>query len=85
MSCSGIGFTIIFPILEIMSFYLAIGLDLKDLKIGVVNEETRFNSCAAFNDDSNVISYYNFSSCEMTGLSCKFLRQIEGPLMKQVS
>ncbi|XP_032686251.1 ABC transporter G family member 20-like isoform X3 [Odontomachus brunneus] len=69
---SGIAFAILFPILQVSTFFIGVGGDPKGLTIGIVNDE-------AGNCDGNFANiWYNEQeyTCHIGNVSCKFLQQI---------
>ncbi|XP_071568012.1 ABC transporter G family member 20 isoform X1 [Temnothorax nylanderi] len=68
---TGLVFAITFPIVQIAAFLGGIGLDPKDLKIGVVNDE-------ASNCGSNLGNIWNDEiTCHFGNLSCRFLHNFD--------
>ena len=86
-------FIFFFPMLELCSFYLAVGGHPKGLKLGVVNEELgNFTSCDDLINSlgneygsQNIIKEDGISHCKMEGLSCKFLNKIKDEMIIKVS
>ncbi|XP_032678963.1 ABC transporter G family member 23-like isoform X2 [Odontomachus brunneus] len=69
---SGIAFAILFPILQVSTFFIGVGGDPKGLTIGIVNDE-------AGNCDGNFANiWYDEQeyTCHIGNVSCKFLQQI---------
>lgn len=79
--------------LELCSFYLAVGGQPRGLKLGVVNEELgNFSSCDEMK--TSLGSHYGgqktelsdgLGYCVLEGLSCKFLDKIQDDLVIKVS
>lgn len=78
----GILFSFVLPIMQIILFFNSIGLDPKDLKISVVNEEA--GNCNDGRNFGNVSYNYNDFSCNFADLSCKFLTEIDDSFLKKV-
>ncbi|KAG5313893.1 ABCGK protein, partial [Acromyrmex insinuator] len=73
----GLVFAIIFPIIQIFVFIMAIGNDPKDLKIGIVNDEA--GTCS-----SNFGHIWNDEiTCHFGNLSCRFLHNFDDSIATQ--
>ncbi|XP_018044364.1 PREDICTED: ABC transporter G family member 20-like isoform X1 [Atta colombica] len=73
----GLIFAIIFPIIQIFVFIMAIGDDPKDLKIGIVNDEA--GTCG-----SNFGNVWNDEiTCHFGNLSCRFLHNFDNSIATQ--
>ncbi|XP_011055067.1 PREDICTED: ABC transporter G family member 20-like [Acromyrmex echinatior] len=73
----GLVFAIIFPIIQIFVFIMAIGNDPKDLKIGIVNDEA--GTCS-----SNFGHIWNDEiTCHFRNLSCRFLHNFDDSIATQ--
>ncbi|KAG5331767.1 ABCGN protein, partial [Acromyrmex charruanus] len=73
----GLVFAIIFPIIQIFVFIMAIGDDPKDLKIGIVNDEA--GTC-----NSNFGHVWNDEiTCHFGNLSCRFLHNFDDSIASQ--
>ncbi|KAG5324788.1 ABCGN protein, partial [Acromyrmex heyeri] len=75
----GLVFAIVFPILQLGIFIMAIGNNPKNLKIGVVNDEV--NNCSSDSNFGNVWSDEN--TCHFNNLSCRFLRNFDNSIVMQ--
>ncbi|XP_017062990.1 ABC transporter G family member 20 [Drosophila eugracilis] len=71
---SGIIFMLLFPIIQLTCFYLAIGKTPTNLEIGVYSGEVEsYGEC--FND-SLVTVYKDNDSCQFNKLSCRYIREL---------
>lgn len=77
----GVAFSVIFPLVQMTVFFLAIGGDPKNLPLAFVNDEN--GTCENFNLD-NYIYFNNESECEFRHLSCKFMDMVEDPMIYKV-
>ncbi|KAK9873202.1 hypothetical protein WA026_021435 [Henosepilachna vigintioctopunctata] len=77
---SGWVFLLFFPVLEILAFLYAVGPDIKDIPIAVVNDEN-MNICGNFVLGESVMAY-DSGSCHFHNLSCRFLTYLDNPMMK---
>ncbi|XP_050449828.1 ABC transporter G family member 23-like isoform X2 [Cataglyphis hispanica] len=68
---SGIIFAVIFPLLQISSFFIGVGGDPKNLKIGIINHEA--GNCDYGNNIGSVLYDEENFSCHFSNLSCRFL------------
>ncbi|XP_018044256.1 PREDICTED: LOW QUALITY PROTEIN: ABC transporter G family member 20-like [Atta colombica] len=76
---AGVIFAVVFPILQIGTFIIAIGNNPKNLKIGVVNDEV--NNCSS---DSNFGNVWNDEiTCHFDNLSCRFLHNFDSSIAIQ--
>ncbi|XP_071867189.1 ABC transporter G family member 23 [Bombus fervidus] len=76
----GFLFSIILPVLEIMLFFHTIGLDPKNLKIYVVNEE--IGACNNQKYLGNITYYDEEQTCKLTDLSCRFIAGMDDDILK---
>lgn len=68
--------------LQCTCFYLAIGDNPKNLKIGIVNDEVdSYEDC--FNT-SLITTYVHDYECDLNKVSCRYLSRIPPDLAKQV-
>ncbi|XP_058116541.1 ABC transporter G family member 20 [Anopheles ziemanni] len=72
---AGMVFLFLYPIFQLVSFYIAIGGNPKGLRLGIVNEElTNIRQC--FNE-SLVHTYYTDDyECDLYKVSCRFLEKL---------
>ncbi|XP_003705981.2 ABC transporter G family member 20 [Megachile rotundata] len=77
----GILFSFVLPIMQVILFFNSIGLDPKNLKISVVNEEA--GNCNNGRNFGNVSYNYDFT-CNFSDLSCRFLSEINDSFLKKV-
>ncbi|XP_012281429.1 ABC transporter G family member 20 isoform X2 [Orussus abietinus] len=71
----GILFSLVFPLIQVILFFNAIGRDPKGLVIGVVNQEA--GDCNHGVHVGNVIYDPGNDTCDYVDLSCKFLHGFE--------
>ena len=76
----GLVFAVVFPILQIGVFVMAIGDNPKNLKIGIVNNEV--NNCSLDSNFGNVWS--DEVTCHFDNLSCRFLHYFDNSIAIQV-
>lgn len=82
MIFSGLLLLFLFPVLQCTCFYLAIGDNPKNLKIGIVNDEVEsYEDC--FNK-SLITTYVHDYTCDLNKVSCRYLSRIPSDLTKQV-
>lgn len=62
----------------------AVGGDIKDIPLGIVNDESMVTSCPNFDNNGTLIPY-SFSSCHFRNMSCRFLKQLDHPMITKVS
>ncbi|KAH8421163.1 hypothetical protein KR009_006986 [Drosophila setifemur] len=71
---SGIIFMLLFPIIQLTCFYLAIGKTPKNLKLGIYSGEVEsYGEC--FDDNLITVSTHN-DSCSFHKLSCRYIRDL---------
>lgn len=71
---SGVLFIFLFPILQCTCFYLAIGDNPKNLKLGIVNEEvSNWQECY---NNSLITAAVHDDDCKLTKVSCRYLKDI---------
>lgn len=64
----------LFPILQCTCFFLAIGDNPKSLKLGIVNEEVaNWQDCY---NTSLVTAHLHDYECNLTKISCRYLKEI---------
>ncbi|XP_072759164.1 ABC transporter G family member 23 isoform X2 [Anoplolepis gracilipes] len=78
---SGIVFAVLFPLIEVSTFFIGVGGDPRDLTIGIINHEA--GNCDYGNNTGNV--WYNEESftCSFVNLSCKFLHEYGDSIVDQ--
>ncbi|EAT33290.1 AAEL014428-PA [Aedes aegypti] len=72
---AGMVFLFLYPIFQLVSFYIAIGGDPKDLRLGVVNDEVN-NIQECFNRSLITTYYHDEYDCDLYKISCRFLDQL---------
>ncbi|CAH0554397.1 unnamed protein product [Brassicogethes aeneus] len=80
---TGLCFIVGFPLIQCMCFLLAVGGDIKDINLAVVNDETMTIKCENFSKNGTAVPY-DFSSCHFDNLSCRFLTYLENPMINMV-
>ncbi|XP_055688091.1 ABC transporter G family member 23 [Lutzomyia longipalpis] len=79
---SGIIFCFLFPILQLSCFYLAIGGNPRDLKLGIVNYEVDdFRLCQ---NESLITTFAHDYTCDLYKISCRFLHELTPDIAKKV-
>ncbi|EAA01628.5 AGAP002060-PA [Anopheles gambiae str. PEST] len=72
---SGMVFLFLYPIFQLVSFYVAVGGNPKDLRLGIVNEElTNIRQC--FNESLITTYYREDYDCDLYKVSCRFLEKL---------
>ncbi|XP_022905337.1 ABC transporter G family member 20-like [Onthophagus taurus] len=80
---AGLLFNLMFAILEMLAFLNAIGGDIKSIGIGVVNSEHMMDTCNRYLRQNTAIPH-GFVDCDFHQLSCRFLEDMEDPMIKKV-
>lgn len=76
-------FMFLFPLLQCTCFYLAIGDNPKNLKLGIVNDEIDdYRQCY---NQSLTTTYVHDYDCDLTKVSCRYLNKIPPEIAEQVS
>lgn len=78
---SGIIFAVIFPLLETASFFIGVGGDPRDLKIGIINREA--GNCDYGNNIGNIWYDEENFTCHFSNLSCRFLYEYGDSIAEQ--
>lgn len=76
-------FMMIFPIIEMLAFFLAVGNNVVDIKIAVINGEDILGECANYSYNESAIPYGE-SECSFNQLGCRFLEILQDPMMDLV-
>lgn len=72
----------LFPILQCTCFYLAIGDNPRNLKLGVVNEEVSdWQQC--FNESLKTTNVHDYT-CDLNMVSCRYLNKIPKEIASQI-
>ncbi|KAL1498317.1 hypothetical protein ABEB36_009133 [Hypothenemus hampei] len=79
---TGICFLVTFPILETLCFLNGVGGDPKNLKLGIVNDETLSTRCPNF--DFNGTTEIQDFDCHFNNMSCRFLEYLEHPMIHKI-
>ncbi|CAG9760962.1 unnamed protein product [Ceutorhynchus assimilis] len=79
---TGIVFLISFPLLQTLCFLHGVGGEVKDLKLGIVNDETMTTRCSnfVFNGTTEIHDF----DCNFYNMSCRFLEYLEHPMIAKV-
>jgi ABC-type multidrug transport system permease subunit len=80
---SGMIFILLFPVAQNVAFLFAVGPDVRGIQLAIVNEESMLTSCPNFTALNTAIPY-DYSSCHLSNISCRFLTYIEDPMIKKV-
>uniref|UniRef100_A0A182SQH1 ABC transmembrane type-2 domain-containing protein n=1 Tax=Anopheles maculatus TaxID=74869 RepID=A0A182SQH1_9DIPT len=68
-------FLFLYPIFQLVSFYIAVGGNPKDLRLGIVNEElTNIRQC--FNESLITTYYREDYDCDLYKVSCRFMEKL---------
>ncbi|GLV42002.1 uncharacterized protein CBL_05040 [Carabus blaptoides fortunei] len=78
---SGVAFMILFPLIHISVFFLAVGGDPIDLPVAFVNDEN--GTCAGFKME-NSLTFLNETDCEFRQMSCRYIQEVEDPMIRKV-
>ncbi|XP_073823396.1 ABC transporter G family member 23 [Musca autumnalis] len=74
---SGIIFMLLFPIIQLSCFYMAVGKTPTNLKLGVVNDEVHQWDTSCYNPDLITVTPSN-DTCYFSNLSCRYITGLEG-------
>lgn len=80
---SGVLFMFLFPLLQCSCFYLAIGDNPKNLKIGIVNDEVDDYRQVCFNKSLVTTNVHDYT-CDLTKVSCRYLNKIPPEIAEQI-
>ncbi|KRT81367.1 hypothetical protein AMK59_5794, partial [Oryctes borbonicus] len=80
---AGITFNLIFPIIEMLAFLSAVGGDIKNIGVGIVNEEYSLETCKHYARE-HTAAPFGFVDCNFTKLSCRFLEDVEDSMIDKV-
>uniref|UniRef100_A0A182U3I1 Uncharacterized protein n=1 Tax=Anopheles melas TaxID=34690 RepID=A0A182U3I1_9DIPT len=72
---AGMVFLFLYPIFQLVSFYVAVGGNPKDLRLGIVNEELS-NIRQCFNESLITTYYREDYDCDLYKVSCRFLEKL---------
>ncbi|KAL1498316.1 hypothetical protein ABEB36_009132 [Hypothenemus hampei] len=78
----GILFLITFPICQMWFFVNSVGTEPKQLKLGIVNNESMTTLCENF--DWNSTAIYEDNDCHFRNLTCRFLNYLEHPMFDKI-
>lgn len=73
-----------FPLLSLLSIFIAIGPTVQDIKVGIVNDENIYNLCNNYNISQTVIPTTDETDCGFTALSCRFIDELEDPMIDKI-
>lgn len=76
-------FTFVFPALQTIAFFLAIGADCTNLPLAIVNDETMTTKCPNFTVNHTAIPF-GWSNCTLSEISCRFLTYLEHPMIDKI-
>lgn len=66
---------LLFPLIQLSCFYMAVGKTPTNLKIGIVNEEvSRWETC--YDPDLKTVTPYN-DTCNFNNLSCRYIMGLD--------
>lgn len=69
--------------LQTLCFLNGVGGDVKDLKLGIVNDESMTTRCPGFIFNGTT-EPYNFGDCHFYNATCRFLEYLEHPMINKV-
>ncbi|XP_053661277.1 ABC transporter G family member 20 [Anopheles marshallii] len=72
---AGMVFLFLYPIFQLVSFYIAVGGNPKDLRLGIVNDELA-NIRQCFNESLITTYYREDYDCDLYKVSCRFLEKL---------
>uniref|UniRef100_A0A2M3Z376 Putative abc transporter g family member 20 n=1 Tax=Anopheles braziliensis TaxID=58242 RepID=A0A2M3Z376_9DIPT len=72
---AGMVFLFLYPIFQLVSFYVAIGGNPKELRLGIVNDELA-NIRQCFNESLITTYYHDDYDCDLYKVSCRFLEKL---------
>ncbi|XP_026825690.1 ABC transporter G family member 23-like isoform X2 [Ooceraea biroi] len=78
---TGLAFAVIFPIVQISTFYIGVAKDIKTLEIGVINDDA--GNCDYNNNFGNIWYDEEMLTCHFGNLSCKFLHDLGNSIATQ--
>ncbi|CAG9794724.1 unnamed protein product [Diatraea saccharalis] len=85
----GLVFSVLFPIIQIVAFFSAVGHDPRDLRLAVVNEEAAFSplglDICKNSSLKPIVRIEEDDTCEQYMLSCWFLEEMEKKGLYQAS
>lgn len=84
MYFSGVAFMLLFPLIHMTVFFLAIGANVHDIPLAFVNEEN--GTCMNF-DITKTLIFNNdtdIDDCEFQQMSCRFIHEVDDPMIKKV-
>lgn len=79
--CSGTIFTFLIPLISLSAFLIAVGNDIKNINVAIVNEENQYHSCG--NNDYHID--YSGSHCNVLNLGCKFIEELDDSTIVKVT
>ncbi|CAH1102725.1 unnamed protein product [Psylliodes chrysocephalus] len=82
---TGIFFLMTFPIIQVGIFMSAVGGDIKNIPLGIVNDESMLVNCSNFSINGSAIpSTDEYGVCHFRNLSCRFLMHLDHPMIHKV-
>lgn len=78
----GIVFAVLFPLVEVATFFIGVGGDPKDLTMGIINREA--GNCDYGKIIGSVWYDEESLSCRFNNLSCRFLHEYGDSIVDQV-
>ncbi|CAG9819085.1 unnamed protein product [Phaedon cochleariae] len=80
---TGVVFLLTFPIIQTSIFMSTVGGNIRDIKLGIVNDESMTTACPNFSPNGTAVPY-DFSSCHFYNMSCRFLTYLDHPMIHKV-
>lgn len=74
----------LFPAVQTICFFIAIGGDIRGIPLAVVNDESMNSICPNFTLNKT-ITLDSEQSCHFKDMSCRFLKYLDHPMIETVS
>ncbi|CAH1102722.1 unnamed protein product [Psylliodes chrysocephalus] len=78
---TGIFFLLSFPVMEIGAFLSSVGGDVRNIPVGIINNEIR--DCSNFTSNGTAIPY-DYFYCHFHNMSCRFLSYVDDPMIQKM-
>ncbi|CAG9829053.1 unnamed protein product [Diabrotica balteata] len=80
---TGIIFLMTFPILQVGVFMGAVGGDIRNIPLGIVNDEAMSVTCPGFSFNGTATATDD-RACQLRNISCRFLSYLDHPMIDKV-
>ncbi|KAG5872403.1 hypothetical protein JTB14_000704 [Gonioctena quinquepunctata] len=77
-----VGVQVMVPSIQILLFFFAIGRDVHNIPLGIVNDEATATYCENFPLNKTVVATGDWE-CEMDHISCRLLHHLDNPVIKK--